>query len=143
MAKNGVMEIVTKGKVNLAAQKGNVVVEVNEYSDNHKMELHNNNIIDEMPEFKGGMKELMKYIAENIKYPDQAKADRLQGNVEVHFNINQNGKVENVEVQKATYQLLDAEASRVINAMPNWIPGKQDGKPVNVSFIIPIQFTLN
>ena len=143
LAKNGVMEITTKGKVKLSAGNGNVVVEVNEYSDNHKMELHNNNIIDEMPEFKGGMKELMKYIAENIKYPDQAKADRLQGNVEVHFNINQNGKVENVEVQKATYQLLDAEASRVINAMPNWIPGKQDGKPVNVSFIIPIQFTLN
>jgi len=142
LAKNGVMEIQTKGKVNLAAEKGNVVVEVNEYAVNQKMELHTNNIIDEMPEFKGGMKGLMKFISDNIKYPDQAQANKAQGNVEVNFVIDRNGKVQNVSVQKAEDTSLDAEAIRVISSMPDWNPGMQSGKPVAVSFTIPIQFSI-
>jgi len=142
LAKNGVMEIQTKGKVNLAAGKGNVVVEVNEYAENQKMELHNNNIIDEMPEFKGGMNGLMKFISGNIKYPDKSQADKTQGNVEVNFVISRDGKVENVRIANAVDSSLDAEAIRVISSMPDWTPGKQSGEPVDVSFTIPIQFSI-
>lgn len=142
LAKNGVMEITTKGKVKLSAGNGNVVVEVNEYSDNHKMELHNNNIIDEMPEFKGGMKELMKFISGSIKYPDKAQADKTQGNVEVNFVINRDGKVGNVRIANAVDTSLDAEAIRVISSMPDWNSGKQSGEPVDVHFTIPIQFSI-
>jgi TonB family protein len=142
LAKNGVMEIQTKGKVNLTAENGNVVVEVNEYADNQKMDLHTNNIIDEMPEFKGGMKGLMKFISGNIKYPDQAQAKKAQGNVEVNFVIDRNGKVENVSIANAIDTSLDAEAIRVISAMPDWNPGLQNGQPVDVSFTIPIQFAI-
>ena len=142
LAKNGAYEIKTRGKVNLLAENGNVNVEVNEYADNQKMELHNNNIIDEMPEFIGGMKGLMKFISDNIKYPDKAKTDKEQGNVEVNFVINRNGKVENVRVAKEVNTSLDAEAVRVISLMPDWNPGKQSGVSVDVSFTIPIQFTL-
>ena len=140
LAKNGVMEITTKGKVKLSV--GNVVVEVNEYADGQKMALHNNNIIDEMPEFKGGMKELMKFISGSIKYPDKAQADKTQGNVEVNFVISRDGKVENVSIANAVDTSLDAEAIRVISSMPDWISGKQSGEPVDVSFTIPIQFAI-
>jgi TonB family protein len=142
LAKNGALEIKTKRKVNLLAENGNVVVEVNEYADNQKMELHNNNIIDEMPEFKGGMKGLMKFISGNIKYPDQAKKEKEQGNVEVNFVIKSNGKVENVSVANAGNISLDTEAIRVISSMPDWNPGKQGGESVDVSFTIPIQFSI-
>jgi len=142
LAKNGAYEIKTRGKVNLLAENGNVNVEVNEYADNQKMELHNNNIIDEMPEFIGGMKGLMKFISGNIKYPDQAKANKAQGNVEVNFVISREGKVENVRIANAVDSSLDAEAIRVISLMPDWNPGKQSGEPVAVSFTIPIQFAL-
>jgi TonB family protein len=142
LAKNGAMEIQTKGKVNLAMKNGNVVVEVNEYADNQKMDLHNNNIIDEMPEFKSGMKGLMKFISGNIKYPDQAQANKAQGNVEVNFVIDRNGKVENVSIANAVDTSLEAEAIRVISSMPDWNPGMQSGQPVAVSFTIPIQFSI-
>jgi TonB family protein len=142
LAKNGVMEIQSKGKVNLSARNGHVVVEVNEYADNQNMELHNNNIIDEMPEFKGGMKGLMQFISGSIKYPDQAIADKVQGNVEVNFVIGRDGKVENVMVAKEVNPSLDAEAIRMISSMPDWNPGKQRGESVAVSFTIPIQFAI-
>jgi TonB family protein len=95
-----------------------------------------------MPEFKGGMKELMKFLADNMKYPDQAKTDLAQGDVLVNFVINPNGKVEQVEVAKEVNPVLAAEVIRVISSMPDWNPGKQSGNPVDVFFTIPIQFSL-
>ena len=142
MAKNGALEIKTKKKVILPAQISKVNVEVNEYSDNQKMDIHSNNVIEEMPEFVGGMKELMKFIADNIKYPDQALTDKAQGNIEVNFIINQNGVVEKAKVAKDVHPALDAEAIRVISSMPDWNPGKQGGKSVDVSLTIPIRFSL-
>jgi TonB family protein len=142
MAKNGAMEITTRKKVNLTMDDTKDIVEVNEYVDNQNMDLHHNNVVEEMPEFKGGMKELMKFIADNMKYPDQAKTDQAQGDVPVNFVINRNGKVEQVEVAKEVNPALAAEVIRVISSMPDWNPGKQSGKPVDVFFTIPIQFSL-
>jgi len=142
MAKNGVMEIKTKKKVSLPTENSKVNVEMDEYAVNQKMDIHSNNVIEEMPEFVGGMKDLMRYIAVNIKYPDRAETDKVQGSVEVNFVINQNGKVVNAKVTKEIHPALDAEAIRVISSMPDWNPGKQDGKTVDVSFTIPIQFSL-
>lgn len=142
LAKNGALEIKTKKKVILPAEISKVNVEVNEYSDNQKMDIHSNNVIEEMPEFVGGMKELMKYIADNIKYPDQALTGKAQGNIEVNFIINQNGEVEKAKVAKDVHPALDAEAIRVISSMPDWNPGKVGGKSVDVSLTIPIRFSL-
>jgi TonB family protein len=142
MAKNGAMEITTRKKINLTTDDTKDIVEVNEYADNQNMDLHHNNVVEEMPEFKGGMKELMKFLADNMKYPDQAKTDLAQGDVLVNFVINPNGKVEQVEVAKEVNPVLAAEVIRVISSMPDWNPGKQSGNPVDVFFTIPIQFSL-
>lgn len=142
MAKNGAMEITTRKKVNLTTDDIKDIVEVNEYADNQNMDIHHNNVVEEMPEFKGGMKELMKFMADNMKYPAQAKTDQAQGDVPVNFVINRNGKVEQVEVAKEVNPVLASEVIRVISSMPDWVPGKQGGKPVDVYFTIAIQFSL-
>jgi TonB family protein len=99
-------------------------------------------IVDEMPEFPGGVEALMDYVSRNVKYPESAKENNLQGRVLVKFVIEKDGSVSNVEVGRGWGNELDDEAVRVVKAMPKWKPGKQDGKPVRVSFILPINFKL-
>ncbi len=99
--------------------------------------------VDEMPEFPGGVEAMFKFIAENVKYPESAKENNLQGRVIVKFVIEKDGSVSNVEVGRGWGNELDDEAVRVVKAMPKWKPGKQDGKPVRVSFMLPINFKLS
>ena len=95
-----------------------------------------------MPEFPGGELEMRKFIAENIKYPEEAKAKGLSGKVFVQFVINKEGDVVNAKIARGIDPLLDAEAIRVVQSMPKWTPGSQRGKTVNVSFTVPIEYKL-
>lgn len=99
-------------------------------------------VVENMPEFPGGMAELMKFLQQNIKYPEQARKDSIQGRVIVQFTIKKTGEVSNATVIRSVSPELDTEAIRVINAMPLWTPGEQKGEPVNVKFTLPIQFRL-
>ena len=99
-------------------------------------------VVEKMPEFPGGTAELMKFLQQNIKYPEQAQKDSIQGRVIVQFTIKKTGEVSNATVIRSVSPELDAEAIRVINAMPLWTPGEQKGEPVNVKFTLPIQFRL-
>ena len=98
--------------------------------------------VDEMPEFPGGMEAMMKYISENVKYPEKAKDKEIQGKVYVRFVIEKDGSISEVEALRRIGGGCDEEAIRVVKAMPKWKPGKQDGKAVRVSFILPIIFKL-
>ena len=94
------------------------------------------------PEFPGGNEALYKYLAQNIKYPEKAKADKIEGRVVVGFVIEKDGSISNAEVRRSVNVEMDAEALRVINAMPKWQPGTMEGKPVRVHYNIPITFKL-
>ena len=100
-------------------------------------------IVENMPEFPGGDLALRKYIAENVKYPEIAKENGLSGKVFVQFVINQRGEVENVKIARGVDPALDKEAIRVVQGLPKWKPGSQRGKPVKVSYTVPINFQLN
>ena len=99
-------------------------------------------VVEEMPEFPGGMLECMKFMGKNIKYPPQAKENGIQGRVIVTFVIMKDGSITNAEVVRGVDPLLDKEALRVVNLMPKWKPGKQRGKAVNVKYTIPVMFRL-
>jgi TonB family protein len=99
-------------------------------------------LVDVMPEFKGGTEALMKYLGNNVKYPKEAKENKIEGKVLVGFIIDTKGNIKEVNIIKTADELLDAEAVRVIKTMPKWKPGKQDGKKVNVKFVLPIAFKL-
>lgn len=100
------------------------------------------NIVDEMPQFPGGDQALMKYIAENIKYPQEAKDKEIAGRVFLAFVVEKDGSVSNVEVKRGIGGGCDDEAVRVVKAMPKWKPGKQKGEPVRVSYMLPVNFKL-
>ncbi len=95
-----------------------------------------------MPEYPGGMSELMAYINKNIRYPKEAQARGVQGRVVVQFVVNKDGSICNERVVRSVDSQLDAEAIRIIRSMPNWKPGKQRGEPVRVNFTIPITYRL-
>lgn len=98
--------------------------------------------VEEMPEFPGGKKALQKFISDNVNYPETAKQEGTEGKVFVSFVVSKNGKVKNAKVIRSIDPLIDKEALRVINSMPEWTPGKQRGKKVDVQFTLPINFSL-
>lgn len=100
-------------------------------------------IVENMPEFPGGELALRKHIAEHVNYPEIAKENGLQGKVYVSFVINQKGEIENVKIARGVDPALDKEAIRVVQSLPKWKPGSQRGKPVRVSYTVPINFQLN
>lgn len=100
-------------------------------------------IVETMPEFPGGGQEaLFKFLQKEMKYPQVAKENGIQGTVFVNFVVGQDGKIRDVKVLRGVNKMLDDEAVRVVKAMPSWKPGKQRGKPVSVSYNLPIKFTL-
>ncbi len=100
------------------------------------------NMAEKMPEFPGGITKLMNYIATTIKYPTEARKAKIQGKVFVNFIIEKDGSVSHVKVLRGIGHGCDEESMRVVENMPRWIPGEQKGKPVRVSFNIPIKFSL-
>ncbi len=99
-------------------------------------------IVESMPEFSGGQKEMFMYLAQNIRYPVEAKANGIQGKVFVNFIVGKEGEVRDVKVIRSIDPYLDAEAVRVVSEMPNWTPGTQRGNKVSVSYNLPITFKL-
>jgi len=99
-------------------------------------------VVEEMPAFPGGDAELLNFIKNNIKYPEAAKAEKIEGRVILRFVINTEGKVEGITVLKSVHPLLDAEAIRVVSTLPAFLPGRQGGKAVNVWFSVPVTFSL-
>jgi len=99
-------------------------------------------IVEEMPDFPGGQLALRKFIASAIKYPVIAQENGIQGKVFVNFVVAKDGTVTNAKIFRGVDPSLDKEALRVVNSLPKWKPGKQGGKPVRVSYTVPINFVL-
>ena len=99
-------------------------------------------IVEEMPEYPGGLTKLTEYLASNIKYPQMARESGIQGRVFVNFVVEPDGSVSNVKVLRSLGGGCDEEAMRVVKKMPKWKPGKQRGKAVRVSYILPVNFKL-
>ena len=100
-------------------------------------------VCENPPTFPGGTHAMYKYLADNIKYPDEAKAAGKQGRVMVQFVVRKDGSISDVSVVKSAGNLsLDKEAVRAVSSMPKWNPGTQGGKPVNVQYTMPVQFKL-
>ena len=100
-------------------------------------------IVEDMPEFPGGEKAMKKYIANNVKYPEEAQKNEIEGKVFVSFVVGKDGNVNNASIERGVAPPIDKEALRVVNSLPNWKPGKQKGKAVNVKFTLPINFKLD
>ncbi|NLA24564.1 MAG: energy transducer TonB [Bacteroidales bacterium] len=100
-------------------------------------------VVEQKPEFPGGEAELLKYIAQNTKYPEIAKENGIQGRVFVQFVIGADGSVTRVSLARGVDHYLDNEAIRVVKTLPKWTPGKQRGKSVPVTYVIPINFKLS
>ena len=99
-------------------------------------------IVEQMPEFPGGLTALMNYLRANIHYPAAAQSAGIEGRVIVSFIVEPNGSVSNVEIVRGVDSNLDQEALRVVRQMPKWKAGKQDGSTVRVKFHLPIKFML-
>lgn len=99
-------------------------------------------VVEQMPAYPGGIQALMKFLQENVNYPDKAQEKNVQGRVIVSFIVEKDGSITDVEVIRSVDPSLDAEALRAVRSMPRWIPGKQDGVPVRVKYNVPISFRL-
>ena len=96
--------------------------------------------VEQMPQFPGGMKALMEYISTNLRYPEDAKQAKKSGRVIARFTVQEDGSIADVEIIRSVYPSMDAEAIRVLQGMPQWQPGMQDGKAVAVKYTVPIMF---
>ena len=99
-------------------------------------------VVEDEPEFPGGMEALYKYLASNIKYPAAAKEQKIQGHVIVNFVIEKDGSVSNIKLLRDIGGGCGEEAIRVVQAMPKWKPARQRGKRVRAQFNLPINFNL-
>jgi len=99
-------------------------------------------VVEQMPEYPGGMMAMMEFLQDNMKYPADAEKQKVQGKVMVSFIVETDGSISDVKVMKNVFPSLDAEAIRVVKAMPHWTPGKQKGKVVRVHFSLPIAYRL-
>ena len=126
-----------KFKLNIQTTEDNPIQVLKNYNDTIYQ------VVEQMPQYPGGEQALMKYAADNIKYPQEAKDKNISGRVFVSFVIEKDGSVSNVKVVRGIGGGCDEEAVRVIKGMPKWKPGMQKGKPVRVSYQIPIFFKLD
>ncbi|MBR5392390.1 MAG: TonB family protein [Prevotella sp.] len=127
-AKNGVIIITTKKR--------------QEELDNEPKQPDVFDVVEGMPQFPGGAAALMQYLSQNIRYPKEAMEAKTQGRVIVQFVVEKDGSISGAHVVKSVNPQLDAEALRVISAMPNWTPGTQNGQTVRVKYAVPISFRL-
>ena len=100
-------------------------------------------VAEVMPQYPGGPNEMMKYIQENIKYPQSAKANKIEGRVYVTFVVEKDGSITNAAVIRGFDKECDAEALRVVSSMPKWTPGQHKGEVVRTQFTIPIYYKFN
>lgn len=100
------------------------------------------NVVEQMPSFPGGMEALIQYLAKNMRYPVEAQKNKVQGRVVVGFIVSKDGDIKKAHILRGVDPELDAEAIRVIESMPRWMPGMQRGKAVAVSYTLPVMFRL-
>ena len=117
--------------------------EISEKQESRAAEGEVFQVVEEMPEFPGGLGECMKWLGQNIKYPADAKEKGVQGRVIVQFVVEKDGTIVNAKVVRGVDPDLDAEALRVVNQSPKWKPGKQKGEAVRVKYTLPIMFKLD
>ncbi|HOU69070.1 MAG TPA: TonB family protein [Paludibacteraceae bacterium] len=143
-------EEVTQSKVTISTadikgtdeENGQIIDELNEIVQEPQKEEKPYIQVEQMPQFPGGNEAMLKYIASNLRYPTIAQENGIQGKVYVRFVIDKNGKISHAEVLRGLDSTCDKEAIRVILSMPQWIPGKQNGKTVPVVFTVPVHFKL-
>ena len=139
-ARDGVIEIKTKSSTADADQiREEVIVPGRGQKEGDAIFV----VVEEMPQFPGGEEAMISWISQNIRYPEQAKNEGIRGVVVVTFVVSKTGKVGDVKVVRSVHPLLDAEAVRVIGEMPEWKPGTQSGKRVNVKYNVPVKFNLD
>ena len=148
---------VKKGKANATIKTGNsqtIQVVATDVQKTEKQEVKeegtakpNNerafDVVEEMPQFPGGAAKLLEFLSQTIKYPEDAVKAGTQGRVIATFVVEKDGSISDAHVVKPVSTSLDAEALRVLNAMPAWTPGKQGGQPVRVKYTVPINFRLD
>jgi len=98
--------------------------------------------VEQMPEFPGGDAALLKYLSENTTYPENAKKNKIEGKVILRFCVTENGSINKISVLQGVNPEIDAEAIRVVNTLPAFVPGKQGGKTVPVWYMVPLTFAL-
>lgn len=136
--KNGVIIISTKGGAlykeapdeNMTQEKKNGLEEIFV-------------VVEDQPQFPGGVQALMKFLGDNIRYPEEAHKNGTEGRVITNFVVEKDGSIEEVNIVRSVSPLIDAEAIRVIKMMPKWKPGKQRGQNVRVRYTLPMVFKLN
>lgn len=99
-------------------------------------------MVEQKPEFPGGEAAMYKWLGDNIVYPSAASEEGVQGRVVVEFVVGKDGSISNVKVVRPRHPALDKEALRVVKAMPNWLPGRNNGQPVKVTYTLPVTFKL-
>lgn len=128
-----VVEAVTPQKVEPVEMPNAMKVEIKEKAFD---------VVEQMPQFPGGPAALMQFLSQNVKYPEEAYQKGTQGRVIVTFVVEKDGSITEAHVVRSIDPLLDKEALRVINSMPNWKPGTQNDEPVRVKYTVPITFRL-
>ena len=115
-------------------------VSVNAYSQSDDSDNSVYSMVDERAQFPGGQNEMLKYLQENLQYPEAAKANNVHGRVIVKFIVERDGSLSDIKVMKGIGSGCDEEAIRLIQSMPKWKPGKNKGKEVRVSMMVPVNF---
>ena len=115
-------------------------VSANAYSQSDDSDNSVYAMVDERAQFPGGQNEMLKYLQENLQYPEAAKANNVHGRVFVKFIVERDGSLSDIKVMKGLGNGCDEEAIRLIQSMPKWKPGKNKGKEVRTSMTVPVNF---
>jgi protein TonB len=99
--------------------------------------------IDKEPEFPGGQAAFNKFVADNLKYPAIASENGVEGTVVLNFVVEENGSITNIKILRDIGNGCGTEAMRLVRAMPKWVPGQHNGRPVRVMYTLPVLFKLN
>lgn len=129
-----------KGTTSKKSKKGNTAL-IQSAVDTDSIE--NSKIfggVEEMPSFPGGMAALMKYIKDNLRYPEICREGAAMGRVHVVFIVNEDGSLSDIKVIRSISPELDKEAIRVVKSMPKWNPAKQNGKAVKMKYVVSVNF---
>lgn len=109
-------------------------------NDSAKWEGRIYEVVEQMPSFPGGQSAMMRYINENLRYPEEAEQSDVVGRAVVSFIVEPDGALSDIEITRSLDPAFDRMALLVVQGMPRWVPGKQDGKPVRVRYNIPVSF---
>ena len=133
------LETVRLGVSKMFAEEHEYLIPMRKENESDKKPF---DVVEQMPQFPGGPAALMEYLSKNVRYPEEAYKNGIQGRVIATFVIEKDGSITEARVVKSVDSQIDAEALRVVNSMPNWIPGRQNGEPVRVKYTVPITFKL-